>query len=365
MRTLILAAILVGLVAVAKDPNAGIKSNNKSNAQGSETNRQHDTAATSTVTATTTSQQVPNREASGVDTKAPHHDTHPPNSGPEQKPWFDSQFWFNLLLVIFTGLLAFLAYRQLRAMHRQADLMSGQLAEMKTTGADTHTFALAAQAAADAAKEQAAASNAAAMFADHTATSAMHQTEAMLVQAQALILSAGAAKDSVAITRQQVEAYDRPWIKASFVIDGMLEYGAEGAALRLRCVLENVGRSVANEVSVDGVLIVPTYGDGSSFKEQLRIVRRPPIDGSAVFPGEKPSFPVYASITKDELARGIFPVGEEHEGINLRFLGVVFYRFLGSEVDHTTGIVYSVGRPTERDPNGFDLALTGRGQFAD
>jgi hypothetical protein len=155
MKALMLAAVLLGMVAVAKDPN-GIKGDNKSNAQGSETNRQHNLAAAPAVTATTPPQPVPNREASGVDPKAARH-----GARPADKPWFDSQFWFNLLLVIFTGLLAALAYRQLRAMHRQADLMSGQLASMNTTGEDTHKLAIAMKDAADAAKLSADSANAA------------------------------------------------------------------------------------------------------------------------------------------------------------------------------------------------------------
>ncbi len=149
-----LAALLLGMVAVAKEPNTGVKRANKSNAQSTGTNHQQDGAAKSTVISTTTAQQVINREASSVDAKAADH-VHPPNSGSSEKSWLDSQFWFNLLLVICTGLLAFLAYRQLKAMHRQADLMSGQLAEMKTTSVDTHNLAAAAQEQAMASKETA------------------------------------------------------------------------------------------------------------------------------------------------------------------------------------------------------------------
>jgi hypothetical protein len=339
MKTLILAAVLVGLVAVAKDPKAGIKSDNKSNAQGSEANRQHDTAATSTATATTTPQPVPNREASGVDPKAPHHDTHPPNSGPPQKPWFDSQFWFNLLLVIFTGLLAALAYRQLRAMHRQADLMSGQLASMTTTGDDTHVLAVAAQTAAAAAKQQS-------EWAEHTVSAMLRQESLMATQADAMIgqlraalLSIKTAEEGVATTRSQLEAYDRPWITATIAVGSgvfLLDDGRIGIAVTP--VLANVGKSVAVDVDYRlefTRLIEPEDIDALPSRIAVLQRRKPSGSGFSIFPGEH--------VEKMLEGYDLPAVPTEVQPVMLQWnspfvcIGAVFYSFANSKTEHVTG----------------------------
>jgi len=247
MKTLMLAAVLLGMVAVSKDPN-GIKGDNKSNAQGSETKRQHNLAAAPAVTTTTPPQPVPNHEASGVDPKAARHDVRPAD-----KPWFDSQFWFNLLLVIFTGLLAALAYRQLRAMHRQADLMSGQLASMNKTGDDTHNLAIAM--------------NDAAKAAEHQNKLMMLQVKALVGQNDIAILSFQMAKASVDVTRRQLEAYERPWLTASIPPANPRDnasycgFWPDGrAVVRFPFVIKNIGKAVATNISFVVDLVVIGHG---------------------------------------------------------------------------------------------------------
>lgn len=160
-----------------------------------------------------------------------------------------SQWWFNLLLVIFTGALAALAFVQSRT-------MSGQLAEMKTTSADTHDLA-------EAAKNQvtllgkhvdaaAKAADAAASAAD-TAKRALEMTE----RPDVLVTSVSLDQDTVNNTADQFG--DVPLI---------------GTGTVLTVIVTNYGRTTARELSLVGKVGVGPPDDTAT-SAQIRVVEVP------------------------------------------------------------------------------------------
>jgi hypothetical protein len=248
------------------------------------------------------------------------------------------------LLVIFTGLLAALAYRQLLAMHRQADLMSGQLASMKTTGDDTHDLAVAAQ-------QQAMASKETAMAASHTVDAAMKQTEAMLVQAQALILSAGAAKESAESTRRMLEAYERPWVTATITSKDGLSFGANGNLhATFDYTVVNIGKSAATEIRAESqARAVPNGTSKNELKSILCAIENPSaFVGFTLFPVERHSMLWSVEMSRDEISEVSFEAGD-HNYFTMVILVAIFYRFPTSDSWHETRFGYVVGRGWLKD----------------
>ena len=153
------------------------------------------------------------------ETSGPHHEEPANNDGPP------SQWWFNFFLVVFTGALAILAGFQLSALHRQADLMAGQLAEMKTTSTDTHDLAIAAGKAAGAAQENA--SSAAKMASDARELAHIDQRARVKVQG--------------AISGRYVRAKgDPPTFAYAGIIQGSVNY--------LNLPIANIGKTPAEDV---------------------------------------------------------------------------------------------------------------------
>lgn len=198
------------------------------------------------------------------------------------------------------------------------------------------------------------------------------QTDTMQTQARALIASAEATVASADVTRRHLEAYDRPWLKISFIPTSALEFSEEdgGARLTLRYLLTNIGRSVATHVEIRA-LMFPALSTFGKFYEpierQLELCRAKlqtdisgpwgKIDspsGKALFPGDKREEYLSVTMSKSEMESATIPFKDAgaDKYIAPVFVGCVVYRFATSEDDHYTGFAYDIGRyDPERDPN--------------
>jgi hypothetical protein len=158
--------------------------------------------------------------------------------------------------------------------------------------------------------------------------------------------AANAAKSAAETASGQLEAYERPWIMASFATDGEITFGFDNSTVDLKVThtLKNLGHSIAIDVHLLKELFVfpPAVKEYSSVrKHQDALLVSRVGAGATLFPGvEDAPSPVYAFAMKEALVGGIVT---PDPSVNLVFLGVVSYRFANSPRPHRTGFAYSIG----------------------
>ena len=251
-----------------------------------------------------------------------------------------------ILLTLFSGALALLAYRQWRAMdrqaklmHRQAVLIGRQLAEMKTTSVDTHALAVAAKDAAESAKEQSTRSEYILETMRGQESAILLQARIMTTQADAAILSAQTAQRGVWATLKQLETYDRPWVVVSLEPHTHLKGEELGPWVTPWLTLTNTGRSVATDVRYQ-CRMLPELG-GSYMESASQAFQS---SGQAIFPGERSINPLPLAVPDDMMPFAAVVVEDDDRYVRLRIEGEVTYRYATSESMHTTRFAYHVGR---------------------
>lgn len=153
---------------------------------------------------------------------------------PAPASWWDRIDW----MLTFNGVLAFTAIAGIIFLWRQVSLARDQIALAR------EQF--------DEAKKQIAAS------AGDTASMITNAAE----QAKAMGALAKANEDSAAVMLRQLEAYERPWVTASFEARSRLDFDDSGLWVTFGVLLKNIGRSIATHISFD-VEIVPTFAIGA------------------------------------------------------------------------------------------------------
>jgi hypothetical protein len=294
-----------------------------------------------------------------------------PRKPPEKHPATDWGFIWSVintgLLTFFSGALAWLAHRQHQAMKMQAIYMRGalketkkaadaasgqvklmgeQLAEMKTTSTDTHDLAVAAKDAAAAAKQQT-------IWAEHGMDAMIRQERVMisqgntmLTQASAAVISAEAARDGVAATLRQLEAYERPWVTASFEVWSPIEFTPDGGlSVMFKIWRKNIGRSIATHITIDAE-IVPEMSlrvdHAPVIAAQDRIAQRlkPQASEPALFAGDDVSS--FVRLNSDSIEKhAVNWYGEKYLALCLAV--VIKYRYPTSDRDHTTRLAFVFG----------------------
>lgn len=240
----------------------------------------------------------------------------------------------------------------------QWSAMSGQLAEMKSGGKDTHALAVAAGRQAEAAGKQA----------DRMKDQA-DQTKAIAEQAR---IQAVTALASVTNQERQLALTDRAWIRVEVapnvdipqnsLIGGPLTFDANGrGSLSLKIILHNIGRSVATDARVRDAIVVGVAADpsvnnvwlpvdtqrkfcASSNAPPSTILGRP-SPSYTVFPGdttETYEFSTFETVNIPDVLSRFNSNLKWGKPIVLFLVGCVDYRYGVSKQMHQTGFVFEV-----------------------
>jgi hypothetical protein len=250
-----------------------------------------------------------------------------------------------ILLTLFSGALAVLAYRQWLAMdrqaklmHRQAIVMRRQLGSMNTTGEDTHNLARAAKDAAAAAKQQT-------VWAEHSTQLLIAQAGTMLTQARAAILSAEAAQQSakaVAGSLEVTRLLERPWVRIE--LSAHTHLACEDGELWVTpwLKLTNVGRSVATDVRYACKLLPLLFGsvDATHTRFNDTTYRLP----QTLLPGEDSGQVAQVSLALDTVDQQFIRPEGDDKLLSVAVACTVTYKFPTSSEVHTTHAIYHVGR---------------------
>jgi hypothetical protein len=155
-----------------------------------------------------------------------------------------------------------------RAMHTEM--------EIRKNAADTHALAVEAGKQAEAALKQSSATDSIA--------------KASQIQARANLDTAAAAKASADTAVKELELSERPWVDASFSLDGPLSFNVNGANITLKIDLRNTGHSPALSTTISPLTLIGRNGNNAaSYREKVcqdatRMVSTFPRFGVALFP---------------------------------------------------------------------------------
>jgi hypothetical protein len=230
-------------------------------------------------------------------------------------------------------------------------LMQGQLNEMQATANATYAIAESASISSGAVIGQ---------------WEAMNQQTSVLQQSvQTAIITAG-------ILRQQLEAYERPWLTASIPLlnprdnPSYCGFWPDGRALvRFPFVIKNVGKSVATNITfVTDLVIVGHDRDRAVISPERRIALRelkPDLAEFSLFPGddsgliapqmEAPKAAI--EVSTFTLAKG----GERF--VSMAVIGRITYRYATSDSPHHTEFAFLVGKKVPNLPSAMTYPSPG------
>ena len=179
--------------------------------------------------------------------------------------------------------------------------------------------------------------------------------------------SAKAANAANVLNRDIFLSTVRPWVSfASEGFNGPLTYGEDGASVRLRFVLQNVGHSPAVGVHVEAEVF-------SALDEQVDLVTRmrqfcdriksAPTGrnfGYVLFPAAPPmTQDINLSISKEVVAKT--SVKGSPQFLVPIVIGCIDYKFVFEDTHHQTGFIYTVQRSNrvrpEQPPNRAPTAI--------
>ncbi len=151
------------------------------------------------------------------------------------------------------------------------------------------------------------------------------------------------------LTRRQLEAYERPWVTASFEACGFLQVGMTGnLGVLFRVWLENIGHSIATHISfeVEIVPVEPTdYRHVVATQDRIAQRLKPLTSGPVLFAGEKVANFVRLNLVEVEK----YAVNFEGEGryLFLCLAVVIKYCYPTSDREHTTRVGFTFGNERE------------------
>ncbi len=190
--------------------------------------------------------------------------------------------------------------------------------------------------------------------------------------AAAAFWSAWVFNNQLAVMREQLEVTDRPWIRAEPQVSSPITFQENGnLAMDVTFVLDNVGRSVATDVTVYAGAFVPKWEGSEHFSRPLE--RQVQLCGKVqphaltitLFPDEIKQFNVGLRISRKEIEANIVPPppgipnpppGKRTDPI---LFGCVDYRFSNLPEHHQTGFVYNIVRTDPKTPNVPYLIVVG------
>jgi hypothetical protein len=170
-------------------------------------------------------------------------------------------------------------------------------------------------------------------------------------QSKAMVALAKANEDSASVMLRQLEAYERPWVTASFTASSRLDFDNSGLWVTFGVLLKNIGRSIATHINYD-VEIVPVETPGGDYRtviaKQDAIAERvkPQASGYVLFVGDEiPAYP-HCRLENDSIKREAVTV-EGDQYLTLCLAVVITYRYPTSDRDHTTRLAFIFGNDVE------------------
>lgn len=219
------------------------------------------------------------------------------------------------------------------------ELMGKQLAEMKTTSVDMHDLAVAAEEAAEFARQQSS-------WAEVSTNTMIAQMGVMVTQAKAAAISAEAALDSA----KMAKLLERPWITASIAArDPIMFFRKSGVTFSFFLVLENLGRSVATDISYAIEFFPIGEGHADEVVRERQHVISAKLEASSgafsfpLFPKEVGRLHVLSNV-EPEAIEECATQGDDVHYVVLCVAGEITYRFASSDSKHTTRFAYYVGQ---------------------
>ena len=165
---------------------------------------------------------------------------------------------------------------------------------------------------------------------------AREQWEAMEIQAD--------------LTKQQLIASSRPWVKVDLTVGGDLKFGPDGTYVKIRFTTKGYGSTPAVGVHVHPKVFLGSPNHGDVIAEQTKICTqgvtpRPPgplISGSILFPGEEKITDIAIQVTQAEIEGVWKDMREAHKDSTTYtffhpiIVGCVTYRFTFDDTLHRT-----------------------------
>jgi hypothetical protein len=171
---------------------------------------------------------------------------------------------------------------------------------------------------------------------------------------EANITLADTAKKSVEIGEKALVAANRPWIKIDLQVAGPIIYNVNGANIKLKYGLRNIGHSPATNVWIDTNIFASAIGIDNVIEPRAELQKiiamlktrpRSPF-GLALFPDETVAQDITVNIGTDELKR----ITQKVEFIMPYIIGAADYRFGIDEKSHQTGFIIEVRRSDQPRP---------------
>jgi hypothetical protein len=173
-----------------------------------------------------------------------------------------------------------------------------------------------------------------------------------------------AAADAVGVSERQIEASERPWVSDDISLTSALKFDADGGRVSVKYVMENTGKTPANNVGVEAK-IVPFSTMAIDEIERVtkaireRAVRKHSLVGHTLFPGKTftvtTSTPIERTEMVAEAERMGFPGAAN--AITPAIVGCAVYRSPFSERYHQTGFIIHLYRRDPAAPNaGFTIS---------
>jgi len=193
-----------------------------------------------------------------------------------------------------------------------------------------------------------------------------------LIIAGAAFWSAFIFNSQLRAMRKQFEAADRPWILAKPKVESPITFHDNGdLSMSVTFILNNVGHSVATDVTVYGDALVPKPEGVEHFRQPLE--RQADLCGKVqpyamtitLFPNEIKQFEVGFRVSHEEIEANLVPPSPGMPDLppakrtNPIIFGCVDYKFSSLPQHHQTGFIYNVIGTNPKNPNVPYLIVVG------
>jgi hypothetical protein len=162
------------------------------------------------------------------------------------------------------------------------------------------------------------------------------------------------ARNATKAAQEQLETMDRPWVSITLVPNGPLAFTSDGLNVNLHVHLENIGRGVANNVTIHhvGLLTNDPFHEPMKRQDALCSPDKLTKDSnvgieSSLFPGKTDdSLFIGDNISRAAIASNAIKPANAPAAIltGLFFVGCVDYRYGLTTKHHQTRFVCQVGR---------------------
>jgi hypothetical protein len=184
-----------------------------------------------------------------------------------------------------------------------------------------------------------------------------------LIIAGAAFWSAFIFNSQLRAIRKHFEVTDRPWIQAEPKVESPIMFHDNGdLSMSVTFVLNNIGHSVATDVTVYAGALVPKSEGVEHFRQPLE--RQAELCGKVdpyamtitLFPNETKEFNVGFRVSHEEIEANLAPPSAMPDlptakRTNPILFGCVDYQFSSLPKHHQTGFIYSVVGTNPKNPN--------------